>query len=72
MQYPTLPESGLADCYPPEHIEEFLNKSLKNGCLERYDLLQIHTLNDEWADDRWSNMVVLIADSPNKNCSFLD
>jgi aryl-alcohol dehydrogenase-like predicted oxidoreductase len=58
MQYPTLPEYSLADCYPPEHIEEFLHKSLKNGDLERYDLLQIHTWNDDWADDDgWSNMM---------------
>jgi aryl-alcohol dehydrogenase-like predicted oxidoreductase len=48
----------LAECYPPEHIEEFLHKSLKNGDLESYDLLQIHTWNDDWADDDgWSNML---------------
>lgn len=58
MQYPTLPEYSLAKCYPPEHIEEFLHKSLENAGLERYDLLQIHTWNDDWAeDDSWSNML---------------
>ncbi len=58
MLYPTLPEYSLADCYPPEHIEEFLHKSLKNGDLEQYDLLQIHTWNDDWEDDdSWSNML---------------
>ena len=58
MQYPTLPEFTLDECYPPEHIEEFLHKSLKNGGLESYDLLQIHTWNDDWADDdSWSNML---------------
>jgi aryl-alcohol dehydrogenase-like predicted oxidoreductase len=58
MQYPTLPEYPLSECYPPEHIEEFLHKSLKNADLESYDLLQIHTWNDDWADDDgWSNML---------------
>jgi aryl-alcohol dehydrogenase-like predicted oxidoreductase len=58
MQYPTLPEYPLSECYPPEHIEEFLHKSLKNADLESFDLLQIHTWNDDWADDDgWSKML---------------
>lgn len=56
MKYPTLPEYSLEDCYPPDHIEEFLHKSLKNAKLETFDLLQIHTWNDDWADDDgWSD-----------------
>jgi len=56
MQYPTLPEYTLDECYPPEHIEEYLHKSLKNAGLESFDLLQIHTWNDDWTDDDgWSN-----------------
>lgn len=58
MQYPTLPEYSLDECYPPEHIEEYLHKSLKNAGLERFDLLQIHTWNDDWTDsDGWSDML---------------
>ena len=58
MKYPTLPEYSLEECYPPEHIEEFLHKSLKNANLESFDLLQIHTWNDDWADaDGWSDML---------------
>ncbi len=58
MQYPTLPEYTLEECYPPDHIEEFLHKSLANAGLESFDLLQIHTWNDDWADDEsWSNML---------------
>ncbi|HQU84019.1 MAG TPA: aldo/keto reductase [Pyrinomonadaceae bacterium] len=58
MQYPTIPEYSLEECYPPEHIEEFLHKSLKNADLESFDLLQLHTWNDDWADDDgWSNML---------------
>lgn len=56
MAYPTLPEFTLDECYPPDHIEEFLHKSLKNAGLDRFDLLQIHTWNDDWTDDdSWSN-----------------
>jgi len=58
MQYPTLPEYKLEDCYPPEHIEEFLHKSLENAQLERFDLLQIHTWNDDWTEENgWSDML---------------
>jgi aryl-alcohol dehydrogenase-like predicted oxidoreductase len=58
MEYPTLPEYTLEECYPPDHIEEFLHKSLENAGLESFDLLQIHTWNDDWADDdSWSNML---------------
>ncbi len=58
MKYPNLPEYALEDCYPPDHIEEFLHKSLKNAGLESFDLLQIHTWNDEWTEeDGWSDML---------------
>lgn len=58
MSYPTLPEYTLDECYPAAHIEEFLQKSLENSGLERFDLLQIHTWNDDWTDDdSWSNML---------------
>ncbi|CAN5137797.1 aldo/keto reductase [soil metagenome] len=58
MKYPTLPEYSLEECYPPEHIEEFLHKSLKNAGLESFDLLQIHTWNDDWTNENgWSDML---------------
>ena len=58
MEYPGLPEFTLEECYPPDHIEEFLQKSLQNAGLESFDLLQLHTWNDDWADDdSWSDML---------------
>jgi len=58
MQYPTLPEYTLEECYPADHIEEFLHKSLENAGLESFDLFQIHTWNDDWTDDdSWSDML---------------
>lgn len=55
LQWPAQAEFTLDDCYPPEHIEEYVNKSLANAGLERFDLIQLHTWNDDWTDDpRWS------------------
>jgi aryl-alcohol dehydrogenase-like predicted oxidoreductase len=55
-KFPTLPEYSLEDCYPPEHIEEFVHKSLKNAGLESFNLVQLHTWNDDWANkDGWAN-----------------
>lgn len=54
--FPNLPEYTLEESYPTDHIEEFVHKSLKNAGLEKFDLIQIHTWNDKWAeDDSWSN-----------------
>ena len=58
FQWPAQAEYTLDDCYPPDHIEEYLHKSLANSGLESFDLLQLHTWNDTWVDDdRWSNML---------------
>jgi aryl-alcohol dehydrogenase-like predicted oxidoreductase len=40
--------------YPPDHVEEYVHRSLKNAGLDQLDLMQFHTWNDEWMrDDRW-------------------
>ena len=55
-QWPATKEMTLDECYPPDHIEEFVHKSLENAGLESFDLLQLHTWNDSWADDDdWSS-----------------
>jgi aryl-alcohol dehydrogenase-like predicted oxidoreductase len=55
-KFPTLPVYPLEECYPPEHIEEFVHKSLQNAGLESFDLVQLHTWNDDWTEnDGWSN-----------------
>ena len=46
--------SPLDDCFPPDHIREYAEKSLENLGLPRIDLLQFHVWEDAWArDDRW-------------------
>jgi aryl-alcohol dehydrogenase-like predicted oxidoreductase len=53
-QWPASPESDLQESYPPDHVEEFVHRSLENARLESFDLMQFHTWNDEWLrDDRW-------------------
>jgi aryl-alcohol dehydrogenase-like predicted oxidoreductase len=55
LRWPAAADSTLDDCYPPDHIEEYLHKSLENAGLKSFDLLQLHTWNDDWAgDDRWA------------------
>ncbi len=44
----------LDDCFPPDHIREYAEKSLANLDLPHIDLLQFHVWEDAWArDDRW-------------------
>jgi aryl-alcohol dehydrogenase-like predicted oxidoreductase len=45
----------LDETFPPDHIEEYVHKSLQNAGLEFFDLMQFHVWEDDWAnDDRWS------------------
>lgn len=44
----------LDDCFPPDHIREYAEKSLANLGLPHIDLLQFHVWEDAWArDERW-------------------
>lgn len=52
--WPALPEYSLDDCYPPEHVEEYVYKSLENLGVQKIHLIQLHTWNEDWfSDDRW-------------------
>ncbi|MBA3255937.1 MAG: aldo/keto reductase, partial [Pyrinomonadaceae bacterium] len=53
-QWPARPEYALQESYPPDHVEEFVHRSLESARLENFDLMQFHTWDDEWLrDDRW-------------------
>jgi aryl-alcohol dehydrogenase-like predicted oxidoreductase len=55
FKWPSRRQFTLDDCFPPEHIEEYVHKSLGNTGLESFDLMQFHTWEDSWvADDRWA------------------
>lgn len=54
MAWPSRREFTLDDCFPPDHIREYAEKSLENLGLSRIDLLQFHVWEDGWArDERW-------------------
>ena len=54
LVWPSRREFTLDDCFPPDHIEAYTHKSLKNAGLESFDLMQLHTWEDSWVEDsRW-------------------
>jgi aryl-alcohol dehydrogenase-like predicted oxidoreductase len=54
FQWPSKREYSLDESYPPDHIQEYVEKSLENAGLQSYDLMQLHTWEDLWLeDDRW-------------------
>ena len=56
--WPSRREFNLDDCYPPDHIRRYVEKSLENTGLETLDLIQFHTWEDGWLrDDRWATAI---------------
>ncbi len=56
--WPSKREFTLDDCFPPEHIAEYTEMSLKNIGVETIDLQQFHVWEDGWAhDERWQKTV---------------
>ncbi|TVR70461.1 MAG: aldo/keto reductase [Marinilabiliales bacterium] len=54
FKWPSRREYSLDDCFPPGHIEEYVEKSLANAGIGSFDLMQLHTWEDHWLDDdRW-------------------
>ena len=54
FKWPAEPKYSLDDCYPPDHIRQYVESSLKNLGLGQMDLIQFHTWDDTWAkDERW-------------------
>ena len=51
MKWPAKSEYRVQDTYPPDHIREYTEKSLKNLGTAAIDLQQFHVWSDAWADD---------------------
>ncbi len=51
FKWPSRREYTLDDCFPPDHIEEYVERSLKNAGLDSFDLMQFHTWEDQWLED---------------------
>ena len=50
-KWPSKREYTLNDCFPPDHIQEYVEKSLVNAGLDSFDLMQFHTWEDLWLED---------------------
>ena len=51
FKWPSRREYTLNDCFPPDHIQKYVEKSLRNAGLDSYDLMQFHTWEDTWLED---------------------
>jgi aryl-alcohol dehydrogenase-like predicted oxidoreductase len=58
FKWPSQREFTLDQCFPPDHIRAYTEKSLGNLGLARIDLLQFHVWEDHWArDERWHRVI---------------
>jgi len=58
LLWPPKKGAALDDCFPPQHIVEYTEKSLTNLGVETIDLMQFHAWEDRWAsDERWQQAV---------------
>jgi aryl-alcohol dehydrogenase-like predicted oxidoreductase len=58
FKWPSRRGYKLAECFPPDHIREYTEKSLTNLGLSQIDLLQFHVWEDDWAEDEsWQRAV---------------
>jgi aryl-alcohol dehydrogenase-like predicted oxidoreductase len=51
FKWPSKRAYSLDDCFPPDHIQEYVEKSLRNAGLDSFDLMQFHTWEDLWLQD---------------------
>ncbi len=58
FKWPSRRGYTLDECFPPDHIREYTEKSLQNLGLECIDLMQFHVWEDCWAhDERWQRTI---------------
>lgn len=50
-RWPSRREFSLDDCYPPDYVFDYVEKSLRNIGVDSLDLIQYHTWEDKWLDD---------------------
>jgi aryl-alcohol dehydrogenase-like predicted oxidoreductase len=50
-RWPGRREFTVDESYPPDYIEEYIHKSLKNLNADAIDLMQFHTWEDAWLND---------------------
>jgi aryl-alcohol dehydrogenase-like predicted oxidoreductase len=58
FKWPSKPAYTLDETFPPDHIRQYTESSLKNLGLDSVDLIQFHVWNDGWvADPRWQRVM---------------
>jgi aryl-alcohol dehydrogenase-like predicted oxidoreductase len=56
--WPGKAETPISDVFPPDHIREYTEKSLRDLGIQTLDLQQLHVWSDAWADDEgWKRAV---------------
>ncbi len=64
FRWPSRREFSVDDCFPPDHVEEYVGLSLANAELESFDLMQLHTWEDSWLEDaRWLDALLRLKDA---------
>ena len=57
-RWPSSRGSALADVFPPDHIREYVGRSLGNLGVDAIDLMQFHVWEDAWAKDHsWRDVI---------------
>jgi aryl-alcohol dehydrogenase-like predicted oxidoreductase len=51
--WPSRREFTLDECFPPDHIKQYTETSLRNLGLDSVDLQQFHVWEDSWANDEY-------------------
>ena len=51
FKWPGRREYTVDDCYPPDHIAEYIESSLDNAGVDSFDLMQFHIWEDHWILD---------------------
>ena len=58
FKWPSRPDYPLDETFPPDHIRQYTERSLKNLGLDSVDLIQFHVWEDVWAgDERWQRAI---------------
>ena len=61
FRWPSKREFSLDDCFPPDHVQKYVESSLENSGLDSFDLMQFHTWEDLWIeDDRWIKKLMVL------------
>ena len=50
-KWPSRREFSLEACFPPDYVNEYVDKSRANVGADSLDLIQLHTWEDHWLDD---------------------